>query len=302
MLVLIQAAVHCEHCEGKHAYTVSVGAVSGFITLVYLLMARYNRLPSNARFVLAVFMFIWWTIGAGMLTFPGGMFQVTGNGYFGSWGAWCCSAWLMKTEYGRLQSLVDRFSEQGHVSWLLLASLLETCAAIAQCTEGDHIPGFHKCQDYDAFALATGMISLPKVADVSVVMDYETGEATPLPQHITSVVISNIRSYASGTDIWGGKPSAETRHSEPRIDDRLLELTGVISPVHMGFIRGNVADSLRLGQLRSVDIRYLVPKSISVQVDGEPFQIRGPARILVTHKEQVPVLVNLPVGTLYSLG
>jgi len=155
VLVLVQAAVWCQNCEGREAYAVTVGAVSGLITLVYLLMARYNRLPSNARFVLAVFMFIWWTVGAGMLTFPGGTFQITGNGYFGSWGGWSCSAWLMKTEYGRLQSLVDRFSEQGHVSWLLLASLLEMGAAIAQCNQI-----ISKCTDYDAFALATGVVSV----------------------------------------------------------------------------------------------------------------------------------------------
>jgi hypothetical protein len=155
LVVLLQAAIWCDNCEGKEAYTVAVGAVSGIITLIYLMMARYNRLPSNGRFVLAVFMFIWWTIGAGVLTFPGGMFQFTGNGYFGAWGAWCCSAWLMKTEYGRLQSLVDRFSELGMVSWLLLTSIVELCAAIANCDQG-----YSACKDYDAFALAAGLVSV----------------------------------------------------------------------------------------------------------------------------------------------
>jgi len=155
MVVLLQAALWCDNCEGKEAYTVAVGAVSAIITLIYLMMARYNRLPSNARFVLAVFMFIWWTIGAGVLTFPGGMFQFTGNGYFGAWGAWCSSAWLMKTEYGRLQSLVDRFSELGMVSWLLLASVVELCASIAHCDQG-----YSTCTDYDAFAVAAGVVSV----------------------------------------------------------------------------------------------------------------------------------------------
>jgi len=155
LVVLTQAALACDNCEGKDAYTVAVGAASAIIALFYLMMARYNRLPSNARFVLAVFMFIWWTIGAGVLTFPGGMFQLTGNGYFGSWGAWCCSAWLMKTEYTRLQSLVDRFSELGMVSWLLLASVVELCASIANC---DQV--WSECTDYDAFALAAGVVSV----------------------------------------------------------------------------------------------------------------------------------------------
>jgi len=155
MVVLLQAALWCDNCEGKEAYTVAVGAVSAIITLIYLMMARYNRLPSNARFVLAVFMFIWWTIGAGVLTFPGGMFQFTGNGYFGAWGAWCSSAWLMKTEYGRLQSLVDRFSELGMVSWLLLASVVELCAAIAHCDQG-----YSSCENYDGFAVGAGIVSV----------------------------------------------------------------------------------------------------------------------------------------------
>jgi len=155
LVVLLQAALWCDNCEGKEAYTVAVGAASAIISLIYLMMARYNRLPSNARFVLAVFMFIWWTIGAGVLTFPGGMFQFTGNGYFGAWGAWCSSAWLMKTEYVRLQTLVDRFSELGMVSWLLLASVVEVCAAIAHCNQE-----FSKCTELDAFALAAGVVSV----------------------------------------------------------------------------------------------------------------------------------------------
>lgn len=155
LVVLLQAAIWCDNCNGKEAYTVAVGGVSAVISLVYLMMARYNRLPSNARFVLAVFMFIWWTIGAGVLTFPGGMFQFTGNGYFGAWGAWCSSAWLMKTEYGRLQTLVDRISELGMVSWLLLASVVELCAAVANCDQD-----YSSCTQYDAFALAAGVVSV----------------------------------------------------------------------------------------------------------------------------------------------
>jgi len=41
------------------------------------------------------------------------------------------------------------------VSWLLLASVVELCASIAHCDQG-----YSSCQDYDAFALAAGVVSV----------------------------------------------------------------------------------------------------------------------------------------------
>lgn len=164
VIVLTKAAIHCDgvQCDGVYAYALAVGIVSSFFSISYVLLGRFNKLsmlPGKHRLFFGAFMFVWWTLGAGILTFKGGMgvFITTGNGYFACWIAWGCSSWLLKTEFARAQAVIDRFQTMGMVSWLLLASGVEVFASIAVCD----MPDYSGCpNDLAIWALVAGAVSL----------------------------------------------------------------------------------------------------------------------------------------------
>jgi len=67
----------------------------------------------------AVFLFSWWAIGTGIMTFQG-PFLVTTNGYFGAWLAVASSAVLCHNLVQSFRDFVGRFGNYGRLLLLLL--------------------------------------------------------------------------------------------------------------------------------------------------------------------------------------
>ena len=73
-----------------------IGAISVAVTLCMLLLNKFAQdLFQKALVIVAVFLFVWWCIGVGFMTFDDhGPFVTTGNGYFSAWVAWVVSCLL----------------------------------------------------------------------------------------------------------------------------------------------------------------------------------------------------------------
>ncbi len=75
-----------------------------------------------------------------------------------------------------------------------------------------------------------------------------------LPQ-LEGVVILNINSWSSGCTMWNDEESGSNDGLGPaRVDDRLLEVVGIYSSLHVGRIQVKMADPVRLGQAREVKV------------------------------------------------
>lgn len=156
--VTTQAALDCDRinggkCEGNIAYAVAVGAIGSLVVLVYMLMVKFASIPPKGKIVMTVFLFLWWSLGAFIITFDG-PYVVTSNAYFGTWVAWITSAVLLSNSFSEVQSAVSRFKNLGRsVGLLFLGSAVEMAASIAFCTD-------RRCEEYAAYALAAGVVSV----------------------------------------------------------------------------------------------------------------------------------------------
>jgi len=102
------------------AYSISVGMVSIGTIVGYFLMARYKSafLDSyelsigssslNAAQIVSTFLFVWWFIAVGILTFHG-PYTATSNAYFSLWVSTAISMNLLSRAYSTVQSKMDQF-------------------------------------------------------------------------------------------------------------------------------------------------------------------------------------------------
>lgn len=82
---LVAAALVCSNgCGGYVAYAVAVGATSLFFCLVLVVGPQLSASANQLAFPIAVFLFLWWFVGAVILTFitP---FVVASNGFWATW-------------------------------------------------------------------------------------------------------------------------------------------------------------------------------------------------------------------------
>ena len=78
-----------------------------------------------------------------------------------------------------------------------------------------------------------------------------------LPQ-LEGVVILNINSWSSGCSMWNDEESVSQGMGVARMDDKLLEVVGIYSSLHVGRIQVKMADPVRLGQAKEVKVRTAV--------------------------------------------
>lgn len=90
IIELVESCVQCDKydCSDKIAYGVAMGVIGVIFSAVLLI--GYNALI-NLMPYLAFLLSILWGIAAVVLTFKGGPYNITGNGYFSSWGAFVCA-------------------------------------------------------------------------------------------------------------------------------------------------------------------------------------------------------------------
>lgn len=95
---LIAGSVLCskDHdCQDEVAFSVAAGVVSLFVCIFCLFTYVVPLLPTS------IFLFIWWTISTGVLTFGhAAPFYLVGNGYLSTWICFIASLYLVHLNSG----------------------------------------------------------------------------------------------------------------------------------------------------------------------------------------------------------
>lgn len=135
---------------------------------------------------------------------------------------------------------------------------------------------------------------------------------------LQGIAILNIPSTHGGTNMWGdSKTKAQRKRIQKKqkedqeyssasslgdlidlsgavqdIGDRLIEVVGLESCLHMGQVRTGLRSSgRRLAQCSHIVIR--TKKQFPMQIDGEPWN-QPPCTIEIAHKNQIPMLQAPP--------
>ncbi|XP_064470994.1 diacylglycerol kinase 1-like isoform X2 [Ornithodoros turicata] len=148
--------------------------------------------------------------------------------------------------------------------------------------------------------------------DVDIMCDGVSLELSNGPS-LQGIAVLNIPSIYGGSNLWGDNASTRKRTRSKRrkkhdrdvstnsfnsidlsnavqdIGDRLIEVIGLESSMHMGQVKAGLrASGRRLAQCTSVVIR--TRKRFPMQIDGEPW-VQPPCTIQITHKNQMPMLM-----------
>ncbi|XP_075547868.1 diacyl glycerol kinase 1 isoform X2 [Dermacentor variabilis] len=148
--------------------------------------------------------------------------------------------------------------------------------------------------------------------DVDIMCDGVSLELSSGPS-LQGIAVLNIPSIYGGSNLWGDNASSRRRSRSKRrkkhdrdistnsfnsidlssavqdIGDRLIEVIGLESSMHMGQVKAGLrASGRRLAQCSSVVIR--TRKRFPMQIDGEPW-VQPPCTIQITHKNQMPMLM-----------
>jgi hypothetical protein len=160
--------------SGMIPYAVSVGAISCILCVMWMFASKYsprsmagykqqNSAQQKLMLPFAIFLAIWWSIAAAILTFDK-PFTFTGNGYFSAWmGAIASNIFLSQslsiaqhtTSAEQLRAQVQRLSHLQPVFLLFLSSVIAMIAGADVCDrQGDNCTGEY------AWAFAVGALSL----------------------------------------------------------------------------------------------------------------------------------------------
>lgn len=121
------------------------------------------------------------------------------------------------------------------------------------------------------------------------------GKVLELPEGVQGIIVSNIESYAGGAKLWEPAGSGQSflddiyppdnnNHQPASMQDGKLEVVAVMSAFHLGQIQVGLAQALKLGQARSIEI--VTKRELPMQVDGEPW-VQPAGRFSVAHHEKV---------------
>jgi len=124
-VVMLEASIEYSHSPGIGgvlAYAVSVGTVSLGFVLILFAMAKVKpdavtdttvRMPRDAQLTVlqasAGFLFVWWGIGCGILTFHA-PYQSTSNAFFACWVALFSSLIMCVDSFSNLQSAWKKYA------------------------------------------------------------------------------------------------------------------------------------------------------------------------------------------------
>lgn len=112
------------------------------------------------------------------------------------------------------------------------------------------------------------------------------GVLQSLPQ-IESIVVLNISSWSGGINAWPINRCPENPIPEQSYNDKLLEVIGVKSTLHIGQMMIGLSEPYRFPQGKSIVIKVF--DQLPMQVDGEPW-LQHPATIRINWHGQVPML------------
>ena len=102
--------------------------------------------------------------------------------------------------------------------------------------------------------------NLPTTDTIQLYLD---GEKHCLP-HLEGVVIANINSWSAGCPVWATPTEGTGRFKACRMDDKLLEVVGIYSSLHVGRIQVGLDQPLKIGQAREVKVRAVNVKQLTL--------------------------------------
>jgi len=111
------------------------------------------------------------------------------------------------------------------------------------------------------------------------------GVIKELPQ-LESIVILNIPSWAGGANIWNLGSGRDNRAPQ-KFDDKLIEVIGLYSSLHIGQMMIGLSEPYRFGQAKSVQIKLY--EELPIQTDGEPW-LQPPSLITIDFYKQCQML------------
>jgi len=145
-------------CFGNVAYTLACGLVGMVVALFMIFGEKCSPVAgcvSSARPYVGLFLFLWWLIGACIITFDG-PYTVVSNGYLGAWVA-CFASIAYSMEVSEwANKFINLFKGEASkmgtaMLGLVIASCVELIAAAIACGN---------CSNYVAYAVAVGAVSL----------------------------------------------------------------------------------------------------------------------------------------------
>jgi diacylglycerol kinase (ATP) len=113
-------------------------------------------------------------------------------------------------------------------------------------------------------------------ANISMTVD---GKELNLPVGLKGVVLLNIQSWGAGSEPWGTSSQSEDGFVKNSYDDGILEIMGLSGPMHLGQIKGHIANGLRLAQGKIITIS--MRETLAVQIDGEAW-LQPPSTLTIT--------------------
>jgi len=122
------------------------------------------------------------------------------------------------------------------------------------------------------------------------------GKVYEIPHEVECLLFLNVWSWAGGIPVWRqgltkttiGQCTKKTL-TYGEMDDGLIEVLGFTGGMHLGEVRLNLSQPIRLGQCRSVRLQVL--ESLPFQADGEPW-LNKPAVIDINMKNPRLMLLN----------
>jgi hypothetical protein len=182
-------------------YAVSVGTISTILVVAWMFASKYsprsmagykqqNSLQQKLMLPFAVFLALWWSIAAAILTFDK-PFTFTGNGYFSAWmGAIASNIFLSQslsiaqhtTSAEQLRSQVQRLSHLQPVFLLLLSSVIAMIAGADICDQqGDNCTGEY------AWAFACASLSV-MLCVATIILEFFSARLAYVSVTITRVI------------------------------------------------------------------------------------------------------------------
>ncbi|XP_039272666.1 diacylglycerol kinase epsilon-like [Styela clava] len=111
-------------------------------------------------------------------------------------------------------------------------------------------------------------------------------EKVDLPD-LEGILFLNISSWGGGCQIWDNWSDGDVQWDKSIPDDGRIEVMGLISSFHMAQIQVNLAEPVRLGQVKKASI--IIKTRVPAQADGEPWE-QDPCRIDINFHKQATLL------------
>jgi hypothetical protein len=137
----IVACTNSTDCLGLRGYSVALGIVSASLLLVFAIAFSIEycreRIHEKTLMILCGGLFVWWIVGVAVTTFQ--ITVIPDTRYFATWASLIFSALVAVTEFDQFSALVDELNGMERHSqatfYLLLASVVETAAAVFPCVD-----------------------------------------------------------------------------------------------------------------------------------------------------------------------